>query len=255
MASFSGLIDRLKELRRKYDSEELDADSTFVGLAKLDEEFEQSPHYGNEDLADQFYDMHSDLYHECSSDMESSENNRIKDMTSPASVVERLRNLKHRHKSGQLEQKQVSAELRKVYNDFKALECSPNKKALNEFCDLCLDLESICGTEIEPEKQEDFTTKLWNLRIDEIEAKARNEIVTATNEEIISLHRSYCGDHYFGSKRKYDFLRRQLKAHPNKEFAAIKYLFEECCLQLEVLEQVRKRGLAGSDTQNNTICK
>jgi hypothetical protein len=257
--SFDSFIDRLKELRRKYDSKELDADSTFIELTKIDDKFEESPYYDDEDLADQFCDIYCDLYNECREEMEFSEERRriVKELEmkkiTPTSVIERLRDLKQRYESGGLRREQASAELRRAYKDFKTLECGPNKRGLNEFCDLYLDLENICDREIEPEeKQEDFTAKLWVLKIDEIEAKARDEITTVTNEEILSLYRAHCNDRYFGSKRKYDFLRRELKANPNKEFAAVKYLFEEYCQQLEVLEQVRRRRL----TKNNNIrCK
>jgi len=81
-ASFGSFIDRLKKLRREYDSKELDADATFIELARLDEEFEKSPYYDNESLADQFYDIHEDLYNECSEEMEfSDEIKRIKKET------------------------------------------------------------------------------------------------------------------------------------------------------------------------------
>jgi len=254
-ASFDFLIERLKGLRRKYDSKELNADSTFIELAKLDEEFEHSPYYDDDDFAEQFYDIYSDLYGECSQEMEfDGRTERMEKklemegrIINPRACIERLEDLKQRYGSGQLTEQQASIELRRIYKDFRTVECGPNKRGLNEFCDMYLDLESRCSVEIEPEEtQEDFAIKLWVLKIDEIESKARDEIKTISNEEILSLYRAHCDDRYFGSKRKYDFLRRELKANPNKEFAAIKHLFEEYCQQLEVLEQMRKRKLAGN---------
>jgi len=246
-------IGRLKELRRRYDSKELDAETTFIELAKLDEEFEKSDYYDNEGFAGRFYDIHGDLYNECSREVES--DGRMEKMAkqlemegriiSPRACIKRLEDLKQRYESGQLTEQQAGIELKRIYQDFKAVEGGPDKRGLNEFCDLYLDLESMYNGEIEPEEtQEDFAAKLWVLRIDEIESKARDEIKSIGDEEILLLYRQNCNDSYFGSKRKYDFLRRQLKANPNKEFAAIKHLFEEYCQQLEVLEQVKKRKLS-----------
>ena len=62
-------IEGLKELKRRYDSKELDAESTYTALERLDKEFEKSPYWHDIGFGNQFYGLYNDLESRCSKEL------------------------------------------------------------------------------------------------------------------------------------------------------------------------------------------
>lgn len=124
---------------------------------------------------------------------------------------------------------------------------------------------------------------LSDSEIAELESRVRSEIRAISNKDLVSLYQSALQGAYYNlnaskegyieglpdwqeykdklahfftlsrNKNKYDFLKKQLHANPDKKqkvgklklrrCASIRDLFEECCRTLEILKEIADRNL------------